>query len=219
MTSEFAAQAVRLHTRYLVEIVEELGLCPWAKRSRVERTMRQHASEAETLDAAVDDTLAFIRSLDAEGHVEVAFAIFPRLDVERRAFDVVATRVTEREAARHPLGEVPFMMAAFHPDALADTRTPERFIPYLRRTPDACIQLVRATALEAVRERTPQGKRLVDVATFDPNSPPDVPLRERIARTNLDTAHRLGLPELARRLAAIHADRDRTYAALRSARE
>ena len=103
------------------------------------------------------------------------------------------------------------MMAAFHPDARADTKTPERFIPFLRRTPDPCIQLVRATALDAVREKTPQGKRLVDVATFDPSTPPEIPLRERIARQNLETASGIGLEELARRLEEIHADRARTY--------
>ena len=64
------------------------------------------------------------------------------------------------------VGESPFAMAAFHPDAAADLDDPERLIPFLRRTPDPTIQLVRQEALERVRGRHPQGTAFVDPQLF-----------------------------------------------------
>jgi hypothetical protein len=220
VTADLAGEAARLHRRYLVEIVEELGLCPWARRARLDGRLRQHVSLAREADAALAETTEAVERVAADEGIDVAFVIFPSLEVSRRAFDDVTARVIEAEAARHPLGAVPFMIAAFHPDAPPDTKSAERLIPFLRRTPDPCLQLVRARVLDSVRERTPQGTQLVDIRHFDLDSAvEEVPLRERIARQNLDTARRVGLPELARRLEDIRADRDRTYAALRAGRE
>ena len=214
--SDLDAEAVRLHRRYLVEIVEQLGLCPWARRARLDGRIRQRVSMAEDAEHAVSDATKSIASLAAEDDVEVAFVIFPALEAPRRAFDAIAARVVEAEAARHPIGEVPFMLAAFHPDAPADMNSAERLIPFLRRTPDPCLQLVRASVLESVRAHTPQGTQHVDIQHFDPESLSDeLPLRERIARTNLDTVRALGVEELTRRFEEIRADRDRTYTALR----
>jgi hypothetical protein len=144
--------------------------------------------------------------------------IFPRFAIGRLAFDGVAARVGEREQTRHPIGEVPFVMASFHPDARADATTGERFIPFLRRTPDPCIQLVRVKLLDAVRANTPQGTRLMDLEQVMKNMallPRDeMPLRERIAKQNLATAKALGIDTLAAKLDEIVADRDRTYAEL-----
>jgi hypothetical protein len=220
ITTDLAGEAIRLHHRYLVEIVEELGLCPWARRCRIEGRLRAHATGETEPEAAALAATEFLAELGRDADVEVAFLIFPCLEIGRREFASVGARVNELQAARHPPGAIPFMLAAFHPDAPVDTNSPERFIPYLRRTPDPCLQIVRATALDSVRDKTPQGTQLVDPLTFDfTKLREEVPLRERIARTNLETASRLGIDELARRLADIRADRDRTYAVLRSSRE
>ena len=214
-SSDLAGEAVRLHSRYLIEIVEELGFCPWAKRARQTGRIRQHVSMATTAADAVAAAKDAIEASGREPEVEVAFVLYPRLAVERRAFDAVGARVVENESARHPIGEVPFMLAAFHPDAPADMKTPERLVPFLRRTPDPCLQLVRASVLDAVRGNAPQGTQLVDLEHFDPSMLNDAPpLRERIARTNHETVTALGVAELTRRFEEIRADRDRTYSAL-----
>lgn len=217
MPSDLAAEAVRLHTRYLVEIVEELGFCPWARRARLAGRIRQHVSTATAEEAAIADAVDAIEASTREDDVEVAFVIYPVLGASRREFDVIGARVVEREAARHPIGEAPFMLAAFHPDAPPDMNSAERLIPFLRRTPDPCLQLIRASVLDAVRANTPQGTQLVDLEHFDPSTlREEIPLRERIARTNQDTVRALGVGELARRFAEIRADRDRTYSTLKS---
>ncbi|HEY1958789.1 MAG TPA: DUF1415 family protein [Polyangiaceae bacterium] len=213
--SDLAGEAVRLHNRYLIEIVEELGFCPWARRARVTGRTRQHVSMAATVPDAIVAATEAIEACGRESSVEVAFVIYPQLTLERRAFDAFAARVIENEGARHPIGEVPFMLAAFHPDAPADMKTPERLVPFLRRTPDPCLQLVRASVLEAVRENTPQGTQLIDLEHFDPSTLSDEPpLRERIARSNHETVVALGVAELTRRFEEIRADRERTYSAL-----
>ncbi len=218
--ADLAAEAVRLHRRYLVEIVEALGFCPWAKRARIDGRIRQHASMTTSAVDAMRETEDAIARWTADADVEVGFMIFPRLEIERRTFDDLVTRIGEREGERHGIGEVPFVMAAFHPDAHADPATGERLIPFLRRTPDPCLQLVRVSVLDAVRAHTPQGTRLVtDVDDFlrSMSGAPmreEIPLRERIARQNLETTRKIGLDELKRRLDDIRADRDRSYAAL-----
>lgn len=213
--SDLAGEAARLHTRYLVEIVEELGLCPWAKRARVGGRIRQHVSTATDASEAIAAATDAVEASAREREVEVAFVIYPCLELDRRAFDGLAARVQENEAARHPIGEVPFMLAAFHPDAPADTKTPERLIPFLRRTPDPCLQLVRASVLEAVRANTPQGTRVIDIEHFDLSMLSDAPpLRERIARNNHAIVTDFGVDELTRRFEALRADRTATYARL-----
>jgi hypothetical protein len=50
------------------------------------------------------------------------------------------------------------------------------------------------------------------LATFDFTEKQQAPLRERIAKANLNTVVRLGVDEVERRLEAIRADRDASYA-------
>jgi hypothetical protein len=215
--ADFTSQAVRLHDRYLLEVVEPLGLCPWARRARLDGRTRQHVvldDDGERAHAAAANAIG---AWKGDAKIEVGFVIFPRLDITRQMFDRFVARTAEHQASLHEVGRAPFVMAGFHPEALADETTPERLIPFLRRTPDPCIQLVRSRVLEAVRANTPQGTSFVDAATFDFSSVRDeVPLRERIARANVARVNEMGLREVTRLLDDIRADRDRTYATLRT---
>jgi hypothetical protein len=209
-----AAEAIRLHRRYLIEIVEACGFCPWAKRSRIDGRIRQHVSMAEGDEAAIADTQQAIARWTLERDVDVGFMIFPRLPVTRLEFDALGAKVSERESTRHAIGEIPFVLATFHPDARVDTATGERLIPFLRRTPDPCLQLVRVSVLDAVRANTPQGTRLMDLeqvlkSNFEIRE--EIPLRERIAKQNLETAKKMGLEALGAKLDEIIADRKRSY--------
>ncbi len=206
------SEALRLHQRYEIEIVEACGLCPWAERARLDGRVKPHVVLGHR-EAAYQESLDRMMELAEDSSLEVAFLIYPRIDLGRAPFDVFVSRLREADASRHPLGRIPFMMAAFHPDAAPDLSHPERLIPFLRRTPDPTLQLIRGEVLDRVRGRTPQGTQFVDMSVFDE---PDtgVPLRERIARTNLNTVHELGVEEMERRLLDIRRDRDASYAAL-----
>lgn len=211
-------EALRVYRRYAVEVVEQLGLCPWAERARqeghvAERVVLTH--EATDLDA----TLALIEELDQRPEIEIILAIYPRLALAQKAFEGFVRHVRERDGERHPLGEIPFAMAAFHPDSPAVLADPERLIPFLRRTPDPTIQLVRRSVLERVRGRRSQGTAFVDVSQLDLaaldaalSAPED--LRVVIARTNLETVQSKGVEAVEALLADIRQDRDRAYAEL-----
>jgi hypothetical protein len=203
-------QAIRLHRRYVLEIVEACGICPWAEPARSKRRTRETVL-LERDDAALDASLFVLDQWGADEDVELGFLLYPRLPLARMAFEQFTNRLRSQDAQRHPLGSIPFVLAAFHPDAEPDTSDPERLIPFLRRTPDPCIQVLRASVLERVRGGSPQGTQFVDMSTFDRSAPVSPPLRERIATTNLETAHRMGVEALGTLLDAIKRDRDETY--------
>jgi hypothetical protein len=215
-------QALRLYRRYELEIVAALNLCPWAEKARVEGRVREHVL-LQTDEASVEPSLVALRDADSARdapQVEVALLIYPRLKIARVDFDAFAARIRDAEGARHELGRVPFVSAVFHPNATADRSQAERLIPFLRRTPDPTIQFVRASLLERVRERAPQGTQFVDLASLDTsasNNGDAMPLRERIARSNLMAVERIGIAELTRRLDEIQRDRDTSYRSLATA--
>ncbi len=220
MTSaeEWTEAATRLYRRYQHEIVEAYGLCPWAEPARRAGKMRERILLQE--DTSVTPTLETMAELARDPTVEVAVFIYPRLgpgiELSPTAFDRFVASVRDADAPMHPLGEIPFAMAAFHPHAPIDQRAPERLIPFLRRTPDPTIQIVRSTVLDRIRGNSPQGTSFVDGTTLDFSAlvHPPPPLRERIARANHDTVGAVGIEEVTRRLDAIRHDRDETYAKL-----
>ena len=216
----FTREALRLYRRYEVEIVGGLGLCPWAERARAEGRVRERVVLGADLD--VEASLAAVEELSANAAVEIGLVLFPRLSASVDDFGRFVSELATADASRRELGAAPFALAAFHPDAQADLSDPERAIPYLRRTPDPTIQLVRVAALDRVREGHNEGTHFVDVRalmTLDWTKEDTLPLRERIARANLRTVERLGRGDVERRFAAIFADRAATYAALEKATE
>jgi hypothetical protein len=208
-------EAVRLHRRYQTEIVEAYRLCPWAERATLDGRVR----EAVILQAdgeLLEPSLAAIDTWTDDPAVDVAFAIYPRLALDRQAFHDFAARVRDADTPRHELGAVPFVFAAFHPEADPDTGDPERLIPFLRRTPDPTLQFLRASALDGIRSGAAQGTQFLDIASLEAvlSGTAQPPLRERIARANLATAERCGIGALQRHLDDIRRDRDETYRVL-----
>lgn len=214
-------EATRVHRRYQVEIVEACGLCPWAERSRVEGHVREFVL-FETDPSRVEPSVEIMASLIAAEDIEVAFLIYPVLPLTRLEFESFAARVRTVDAATHEVGRIPFVSAAFHPEAAADVTQAERLIPFLRRSPDPTIQLIRGSVLERVRGVAPQGTQFIDLESHDmfattPNAPPTASLRERIAKANLVTTLRIGVPELSRRMDEIRRDRDEAYGRVQGA--
>jgi hypothetical protein len=210
-------EALRVHRRYQTEIVEGLGLCPWAEAARLGGKVRERILLQTDAAAALEPSLAALSNLAADPAVEVGFLVYPRLSVSRAELEELAASVRNADTARYELGRVPFVFAVFHPEAEPDTGDPERLIPFLRRTPDPTFQFVRASVLDSVRSLSSQGTQFVNPAAFEalPAASGQVPLRERIARTNLATANRMGIETLRAALDDIRRDRDESYARLR----
>jgi hypothetical protein len=218
---ELVAEALRVYRRYAVEIVEAFGLCPWAARARQsgrvsERVLLQKGSDAVP-------ALECVGELARDAKVDIGLLIFPRLTLDPLAFEHFTALVRDRDAERRPLGAIPFAMAAFHPGAEADLSDPERLIPFLRKTPDPTIQLVRRSVLEKVRGKNMQGTGFIDEAALQAlealgaiptGGQEEQSLRERIAQANYQTVQDAGLSTLRARLDDIRQDRTRAYARL-----
>jgi hypothetical protein len=212
--ARWTKETVRLYRRYELEVVEACELCPWASRVRREDRLRERVLLQEEADS-LSPSLDAIEEL-ADSAIDVALLLYPRIGLERGAFEQFAGRVRDADVERRTLGSAPFVFAVFHPDAAPDLAEPERLIPFLRRTPDPTIQILRSTVLDHVRGVTPQGTQFVDpqsLGTLDASSEPS--LRERIASANLATTLRIGVETIASRFADIARDRADTHRALR----
>jgi len=211
------AEALRVYRRYMLEVVEGFTLCPWAAGARREGHVVEHVILAED-QADPQQSLALLASLAGQLKTEIALFIYPDLELDRLGFESFVRTLRERDAARYEVGAIPFATAAFHPDARADLKDPERLIPFLRRTPDPTIQVVRRTALDRVRGNSQEGTSffdLADLATLPLPQKEPVSLRQRIAQANLNTTLEVGVATLEAVFQDIRRDRDESYARLR----
>jgi hypothetical protein len=206
-------EALRVYERYATEIVEGFDICPWASRARAEGkvstriVLASSHAEAPALDA--------IEEIANTKHLEVGLLVFPKLMVDRRTFDAFVASLRTRDAARHPEGRAPLVLASFHPEAEPQLETPYRLVPFLRRTPDPTIQLVRHSVLDALRKPGESGTDYVDITTVDLKAllamKKRPPLHERIAMINLETVQRVGVDHVRAVLDDILRDRNAAY--------
>jgi hypothetical protein len=118
-----------------------------------------------------------------------------------------------RAVRDHMVARIPTAgIADFHPEAALDLASPARLVPYLRRAPDALLQLVPLALLDCVRGAPPAVDRALQVQMLRGTAvPPRGDVADRIAAANhaTVTAH-------AARVAAviddIAADRRASYA-------
>ncbi len=188
---DLAHATLEAYERYAVEVVERFGFCPWARAAREsgEVTLRV------VFSADLDDFDASLRLL-SELHrqtppTDIALFIYPLLDLDRLDFEDYARRLRQRaEAGPEKLDA--FAMAAFHPSASVDLSHPDKLVPYVRRSPDPTLQLVRNSALSGIKGLT-HGTAFLDVSQLSVDAfkaleqPPPKAVRERIAEQNLAT--------------------------------
>jgi environmental stress-induced protein Ves len=222
----------RVHDRFLLDVVEPLGLCPFARRSReLGRVHRPLVYEPEASPALVAARL--FELVTAHPDAEIVLFTFigpgpsPRFARARDLDDFVK----EVRPAYDPLGGPTFFMVGFHPRSGAPDPgdepprlTADSLVPLLRRTPDPVIQCVRADVLERVRWQAQQAahaKMIAEAEKLDPrlrkilehSVQPDSSLSADIARRNFETvAHGEGRQRLEDVLARLQRDRDEAYA-------
>jgi hypothetical protein len=209
--SRWAAEAVRLYRRYEREIVDAHDFCPWASRVRRDGRLEEHVLLQQS-DKEVEPSLAVIDALPSG--TDLALLLYPRLSLARDAFERFAARVRDASVIRHTASRGSFVFVAFHPDAESRIEEAERLIPFLRRTPDPTIQVLRSEVLDRVRAAASEGTQFVDPRAMGTWQPQPQSLRERIAEANLTTTLRIGLDTLAGQLDDIIHDRQETYRGL-----
>jgi hypothetical protein len=181
-SERLVAEALRVNRRYVEEVVIGWGLCPWAARAWIDGQVTQRVFVAAEPDAA--GAAAFVDELWARPDAAIGLAIFPRVAGTVAAWEKFA------EGVRRARGE--FMIAAFHPDYRAPDGLLDaaRLVPFIRRTPDPTLQLVRASLVDGLR-----GQVSADVG-----------------RANFANVTARGLAQLDALLADIRRDRDAAYA-------
>ena len=209
------AEALRVYHRYATEVVEPLGLCPWARKARLDGRVTRRIVLAK--DPAPADILPHIDAVASDETLEIGLLLFPLLERSLSEFRRFVNAVRQADSARYTPGGGHMYMAEFHPRAPLDDGSPARLVSFIRRTPDPTIQLVRRTVLDEVRSREPSGTLYLDpqdlIAGGLPEPPP-APLHERIAESNYQTIKEYGFQRLCAIMDDIRADRDRAYAAL-----
>lgn len=156
-----AERVQALHDRYLLEVVEDLALCPFARRCREQGRVLRPLFYAED---GRPDAVARELAAQARAHpdVEVVLLTFvlprapehPWHNVD--AFEDVVRAVRDAYEAGHTAAPR-FYMVGFHPKLVGpDPRrplTPDGLVPRLRRSPDPVIQCIRADLLDQVRRQ------------------------------------------------------------------
>ncbi|GIW72316.1 MAG: hypothetical protein KatS3mg102_1858 [Planctomycetota bacterium] len=211
MDPAFEREVLRINERYVTEIVEAFGICPFARRARergqIARTVLPQSDPARALGPALQALLALERTEPAQ--VLMGMFIFPCLRIGLRAFSAFAERLQQAYAARcGPARQ--FVGVVFHPGYALRATSPAAAVPWLRRSPDPTLQWTRHSALEAARRALPAGPLPQGgLVRTDPHSA----VSARIAAANFalvtDEARRI---ELERIFADIAADRARSYA-------
>ena len=156
------------------------------------------AGRARAARAAIDE-------LAGDRAIEVALLIFPTVTMSAGAFDAWCAPLRAANAE--------FVAAVFHPETPYDLGTPAQAVGLFRRAPDPTLQLVRVSALDAVRGAS--GKFMFD---FSPEAWAELkkrerrlPTSERIARDNHALVVREGISTLQAIYDDIAADRKRSY--------
>jgi len=116
---------------------------------------------------------------------------------------------------------LPFAMAAFHPDAEPDFGSADRLVPFVRRSPDPTIQIVRKRVLDEVNGGAQTGTSFVDVlqlgVAITAAACPvreTISIRQWIGERNLATIERVQPASLEAIFADISRDRAETYGPL-----
>lgn len=216
-------EARRVYARYQTEVVEAVGLCPWAKQAREDGTVRVEVVLAEA--PTPEDVLPLVDEVAQDDSVEIGILLFPNVTLPRGKWERLHSRLRNLDANRFKYGASPLTSAAFHPVAEPNMASGDLLKPFIRRSPDPLIQLVRVSVLDAIRGERTGGTTVLDVkdiagldiAALKALTQRPKPVSEAVAESNLRAVERMGVTELTAVLDDIRRDRDEAYAKVRRA--
>src|SRR5690606_19468189 len=161
---EEAAAIAAIHDRYVREIVEDLGLCPYARRCREGGRLARpifDLLEGEPGPERCADEIARVSRERPDVEVLLLTFLVPEGHRWRAAYafedHVRALREAYTRASEGPRLAPRYYMVAFHPAPRgADPPRPltqDSLVPRIRRTPDPVIQCIRADLLDGLRRQ------------------------------------------------------------------
>lgn len=162
-----AAAALQRNQRWLLDVVEAFGLCPFAFSCRTSGQLHREALTGLVTDARLRSALMRLQQTPDDAF-EVGLILAPHASHDPRVFERQVRRVADGvDLALKVQGKSAACYAvAFHPQMPFSDQSASGLTGLWRRSPDPTVQLVRKSVLEAVRSRhTPL--RYVDVAAID----------------------------------------------------
>jgi hypothetical protein len=197
---------LRINERWIREFVEAHSICPFAAGAMRGGSVARRVVLARAPEAAAVEARALAGELARDQAIEVGLVIFPSLALDVDEFDRFCQPLRTSERA--------LVGAVFHPDARYGLGSPAQAVGFFRRAPDPTLQLVRVSALDAVRGATRGGKFLFDWSaeawTELMRRHDKLPTSDRIARDNFELV-RDKMSQLQAILDEIRSDRDRSY--------
>lgn len=207
------AEALRLNDRYLHELVEGHAFCPFARGGRQAGQTSRYVHYACSMD--IEPLLALFQQVASDPGQVVAQVILPLIEVDPDRWIRFCDEVTAAGHARRG-GPPVLAFAALHPGLRYDPAGHFSLIPLFRRSPDPTIQWVRLDALAEIYEGRGTEHVYVDPAdilTYVRDAPvPPRSLYERVALTNFEVAHRIGIARVEALAADQAEDARRSYA-------
>jgi hypothetical protein len=217
----------RIHDRYLHEVVEALGLCPFARRSREQGRVHRPLLWVDGSEPTATASARVLADCLA-AHPDAEIVLLTFLDDGFRFATPAPFEafVVELRLAYERLGGPRWFMVAFHPEFEPDEDRPltkDSLVPLIRRSPDPVIQCVNAAVLERARAQAQESshRRLVETlggsdpflrAMIENSVQADSELSADIARTNFAAVGAGdGRETFERVIADIRRDRDASY--------
>ena len=189
--------------RYLIEIVEDYNLCPWARSARTNGELQRAVIAGDP--PSIETWVATAEALLARPDARVVMIVAPEFTGSLLKLRDVRAEVAKRVPAAG--------VAEFHPDADLDLGSPARLVRFLRRSPHPMLQFVPLAILDTVRS---PDRVIVEpheiaklLAGVESGVAAPLDIAERIAETNHATvvAHR---DEIVVKLDEISACRSRS---------
>lgn len=205
-----AREARRIYFRYAVEIVEEFTFCPWARSAR--EAGRVQCNVVLGARPTLEALLAEVQAADGQAAIDVTLLVMPECELSRVELRRLTSALHARYEEASGRGRTAHAIADFHPTAPLDQTSPERLVPFIRRSPDPTLQLIKHAALESARRGPLDGTRAATLEMMLKGMLKDEPAHARIASANFRTLERVGSSPILAALEAIARDRRESYA-------
>jgi len=208
----FAGEARRIYVRYAVEVVEAFTFCPWARSAREAGRVQCNVVFGEA--PTVDDLLVELQTASAHSDIDVTLLVMPETTLDRMGLRRLTSTLHARYEAASGRGNTALAIADFHPTAPLDMASPERLVPFIRKSPDPTLQLIRHDALDAARRGALDGTRAATLEMMLQGGLKEGPVHARIANANHRTVQRETPRSILQALEAIARDRSASYSQL-----
>lgn len=207
----FAAEAKRIYFRYAVEVVEAFTFCPWARSAREAGRVECRVVLGER--PSVEQLLAELTSAEARAEIDVTLLVMPECSIDRVALRHLTAALHGRYEEACGRGQTLLAIADFHPNAPLDMGSPDRLVPFIRKSPDPTLQLIRHSALDSARRGAGAegGTRAATLEMMLRGALKTEPAHARVATANQRTLEREGSAPVLAVLEAIAHDRAASY--------